>query len=747
MSKRTSLFLGLWLGAASLAAGQGPRQVALGDWPELRGPHRDGTSLETGLPDTWELDGENFLWRAPFGGRSTPVVMGDRVYVQNPSGRGAELQERVMALNADTGEVIWEFTFNLFQSDVPSHRVGWASPALDPETGNIYVMSGGAMVIALNPDGRELWRRSFGEEWAAFTTHGGRTGSPLIDGDLVIVAAAVSSWGSNWNRAHRLMALDKRTGDIVYVTAPGTRPYDTAYAPPMIATIDGQRLLIQGLGNGGVHAVQPQTGAVVWSFPAAQRAINTGVVVSGDRVFMSHGDENLEGNQMGLIAAIAGNRAGEISETIWGTQGMEFGYSSPVLDGGRLYQIDTGSTLHAFDTGSGAHLWELPLGNAQRANPVLADGKIYVGTNGGAFFIIRPGETGGEVLSQVTLPVSVESCCGSEGTAEQIVAGAAISRGRVFFASSDAVYAIGSAEARDLTGFAVDEPAVRGDGAPAHLQVVPTEMVLDPGDTVELSARLFDAAGRFLREVDADWSLDGLSGEVSADGVVTLSDESRFEAGVIRAAAEGLTGESRARVVHPFPIEEDFESYADGDLPPGWVNAQAGRFTISTLEGNTVLEKPPDNTIFGRARLFFGSADMADYTFQADIRAPLRRRQQADVGVTAQTYSLVLYGTTRRLKLEPWEPEIERTVTLPFTWDPDTWYRVKLRVDNLPDGQVRARGKAWAAADPEPDAWMIDRVDPIGNRSGSPGLFLDAENGAYLDNFILTSNAEEGSNP
>ena len=101
--------------------------------------------------------------------------MGDRVYVQNPSGRGAGLQERVMALDADTGEVIWEYKFNLFQSDVPTHRVGWASPAADPETGNIYAMSGGAKVIALDSEGELLWERSFGEEWAAFTTHGGRT--------------------------------------------------------------------------------------------------------------------------------------------------------------------------------------------------------------------------------------------------------------------------------------------------------------------------------------------------------------------------------------------------------------------------------------------------------------------------------------------------------------------------------------------------------------------------------------------
>ena len=173
------------------------------------------------------------MWRVPFGGRSAPIVMGNRVYVQNPSGRGPSLQERVMALDADSGKVLWEYKFNIFQSDVPPHRVGWASPAADPETGNVYALGVGATLVALSAEGKPLWQRSIGEEFAAFTTHGGRTMSPIIDGDLVIVSAAVSNWGTQAARSHRIIALNKRTGEIVYVSNPGGRPYDTAYAAPL----------------------------------------------------------------------------------------------------------------------------------------------------------------------------------------------------------------------------------------------------------------------------------------------------------------------------------------------------------------------------------------------------------------------------------------------------------------------------------------------------------------------------------
>ena len=135
--------------------------------------------------------------------------------------------------------------------------------------------------------------------------------SPVVDGDLVIVSAPMSNWGAMAGRAHRLMALDKHTGDIIYVAAPGGRPFDTAYASPIITTIDGMRMLITGLGNGAVHAIKPQTGETLWSFPAARRAINTGVVVRGNDVIVSHGDENLEGNELGMIASIDGSQRGD----------------------------------------------------------------------------------------------------------------------------------------------------------------------------------------------------------------------------------------------------------------------------------------------------------------------------------------------------------------------------------------------------------------------------------------------------
>ncbi len=175
-------------------------------------------------------------------------------------------------------------------------------------------------------------------------------------------------------------------------------------------------------------------------------------------------------------------------------------------------------------------------------------------------------------------------------------------------------------------------------------------------------------------------------------------------------------------------------------MPAGWVNAVAGKVSVTTLDGQKVLQKAPDETIFKRIRAFIGPTDWSNYTFEADVRASTRRRQMGDVGITAQRYSLVLYGVSQRLKIEAWEPETTRTAAVPFTWKPDAWYHLKLRVENLPNGAVRAQGKAWAVGEAEPAAWTIEKLDPIGNRQGAPGLFIDAQFGAYLDNFKMTAN-------
>ena len=141
MTKLLSIFSELALALALLATSI-PSALA-SDWAEWRGPARDGVSLEKGLPTKWSPAGQNLASKVPYGGRSAPIVMDNRVYLQNTAGKGELEQERVLCFDADNGKLLWEYRFNVYLSDVPAHRVGWASPVGDPSSGNIYVFGVG----------------------------------------------------------------------------------------------------------------------------------------------------------------------------------------------------------------------------------------------------------------------------------------------------------------------------------------------------------------------------------------------------------------------------------------------------------------------------------------------------------------------------------------------------------------------------------------------------------------------------
>ena len=704
------------------------------DWADWRGPARDGVSLEKGLPAKWSPGGENLAWKAPYGGRSAPIVMNNRVFIQNTAGKGELEQERVMAFDADNGKLLWEHRFNVFLSDVPPHRVGWASPVGDPATGNVYALGVGGSLLALTREGQVIWERSLSEDFGLLTTHGGRTVSPIIDGDLVILSGITFGWGPHARGAHRFMAFDKRTGETIWVSAPGGRPYDTTYAPPIIANVNGTRLLIQGASDGVVYAIKPQTGELVWKYEISKRGLNTGVVMNGTTAILTHSEENLDSSEMGMMVAVDASAKGELKkeQVKWSVYGWQGGFSSPVIDGDRLYQIDNGANIAAFDLATGKQLWLQNLGTIQKASPVLADGKLYVGTENGKFFILKPTATGCEILDQDQL--------GTEANPEAIVGSAAVSNGRIYFVSDANLYCIG----KKTSGATDQKPPVEGLPNPnrpaTYVQVVPTELILKPGETTRFRVRLFDEYGKFIREdASATWSLDQLKGTISNGQFVAASD-SVAQAGLVKATVGNVTGAASVRIFPPLPWTENFEAMAVNSVPPPWVNATL-KFAVREFEGGKVLVKTTEgSSLLSRARAYFGPSDFANYTVEADVRATQKRRQQGDAGVIAQRYVLALYGNSQMLHIEPWQPEIARTIAKPFAWKPDTWYRMKLQVENLPDGKTRVRGKVWAVGETEPEAWTIERIDPIPNRQGAPGIFGNALAEIYFDNLKVYAN-------
>ena len=416
-----------------------PIQAIAGDWPTWRGSNQDGTSTETGLISTWSVEGENLLWQTEFIGRSTPIVLSGRVYVLGRVGSDITEQERIACFHAETGELIWNYQFNVFHTTISFNRVGWTNPAGDLETGNIYVHGVQGLFFCFDKDGNILWSRSLTEEYGRISGYGGRVHTPVIAGDLVVVSYLNSGWGEQAATRHRYFAFDKRTGELVWVSTPGGRPLDTTYSTPVVTKINGQSLIIGGNADGGVYAMKQQTGEVVWGFKLSQRGLNTSVIVSGAKVYASHSEENIDSTAMGRVVCIDGTGTGDVTQTheVWRYDGVNVGYASPTLNAGHLYVVDNSANVHAVNADTGELHWTHNIGKVGKGSPVWADGKLYITEVNGGFAILQPSADGCEVLSRQEISRAADDHY------VEIYGSPAVADGRIYFTTEEHLYCIG----------------------------------------------------------------------------------------------------------------------------------------------------------------------------------------------------------------------------------------------------------------------------------------------------------------
>jgi outer membrane protein assembly factor BamB len=745
----------------------GPLSAA--DWLHWRGPEQNGVSRETSLPDKFGLDpskpDSNLIWKAPYGCRSTPLVMGGRVFIINNDGQGKTEGERVMALDAKSGKVLWEHKFNVFHADIVSSRVGWTNLAGDPETGSVYAHGVQGLLMCLDAsNGKVKWEHSLTEEYGRVCGYGGRVVSPTIDGDLIIVGVANASWGDQARSANRFVAFDKRNGSVVWWSTPvEDMKSATYYSSPVIAVINGQRLLITGTNVGQLVALQVHTGVKVWEFQVAANTLNTAPIVDGNLVYSTQGEESpgAEGGTRGRVVCLdAGTITNGQPKLVWDKVGILAGLASPLLHKGRLYVPDDGATLYCLDAKNGKQLWRFKYGRVSRGAPIWADGKIYVADVFARFHILKPEDKQCRELHNQFFPSE-----SGQGQVE-INGTPAVADGRIYFATRDDIYCIGKKDwkpsglatamgARAANG--ASENGTSSGGTPSHALVVPGDVVLAPGASTSFKVRLFDKDGNFVKESTAEWSLPlppktpagaqppRLAGEIK-DGKLTVSKNLPGQQGYVDAKVGNLTARARVRVAPQLPYTMDFENVPAGGLPGGWVNAQ-GKFAVAEHEGGKVLKKLAENALpaLAKANAYIGMPTLADYVIEADLCGGKSGENLPDMGIVNERYTMQLNGNKQELRILDWEalPRIDKTI--PFAWKPHQWYHMKLVVDRS-SNTATIRGKVWPRGQQEPANWTIEIDDPRPEPSGSPALYgyatgiLGSKTGAEIlyDNVKVT---------
>jgi outer membrane protein assembly factor BamB len=736
---------------ASKAAEPAPADQTL-DWTGWRGPEQNGISRETGLVAEWSPkggEGSNLLWRSEkLATRSTPIVMKGKLYTLARHLPGTTREaEKVICADAVTGDILWENIFNVFLSDVPAERVGWSCVAGDPAKDRVYALGVCGYFQCIDAKtGKTVWSRSMSEEFGLLSTYGGRTNTPVILEDTVIISGIIIGWGKMAKPSHGFICFDKHNGQVRWFRGTRPLPYDTTYSTPTLKPINGQMAMVFGSGDGAVWALQPRTGKEIWHYQFSRRGLNVSPLVVGDRVYTGHSEENVKGSAAFAMVAIDASGHGDISENgaVWLKKKWMVGKSSPVLVDGRLYACEDGGKLLVIDAKTGKLVKKVGLsGTSARASLLYADGKLYVCTTE-AWHVFEPTTGGVEELVRFRLPLG-----------EAIHGSPIVSHGRIYLPTIVAMYCIGKADQKPAATkmpAPPEEAAADADQTPAQVQLVPAEVLLKAGAKQLFKVRLYNKLGQFIKESEAELTLEG-EGKIEGDTYVAPTGDKPLAAALTAKVGE-LSATARIRVIPPLPWKFDFEDVElaknpktgamEGEPPVAWVGIRY-RHKIRKIDGNNVLVKVDYIPKGTRSQGWMGIPDESNYTMQADVQATanIANQQIGDIGMLNQRYAIDLMGSKQQLRIRSWITNLERMgKSVPFAWEAGVWYTMKIRVDT--DGKTATvRGKVWKRDDKEPEAWTIEATDEAPNLVGSPGLFGSATNAEfYMDNFSVTPNED-----
>jgi outer membrane protein assembly factor BamB len=391
----TRLLFGLLIIVNLLVALQTPQVSAqqTNNVLRFRGTDGSGSSADVDIPTEWSAQ-SNLKWKAeiPGAGSSTPIVVGDRVYVTCYSGYGTDLNStgnqkslarHLIALDLNTGKEIWKAsvastsTEDQFQGFLTEHGYATSTPTSDGE--NIYAFFGKSGVFAFDKQGNQLWKTSVGTE--SGSRHWGSSASLVGYKNLIIVNAA--------DESQTIYGLNRQTGEVVW-KAEAAGLENTFCTPLLIPIGDRTELVIAVPWE--IWGLDPETGKLLWYVETDLDSNVCPSVVAKDGIVYAMG-----GRQGGSIAVRAGGK-GDVakSHVLW--KGTATSYvPSPVIHKDRLYWVNDRGIALCVNAKTGELVYQERLGASGTgrlfyASVSLINEKLYAVSRHGGTVIYETGD-------------------------------------------------------------------------------------------------------------------------------------------------------------------------------------------------------------------------------------------------------------------------------------------------------------------------------------------------------------------
>lgn len=376
-----------------------PAETA-GNWPQWRGPKRDGVSTDTGLLTEWPKDGPKLLWEAKGAGRgyASLAITGGRIYTLGDKLSDDNPDTYATCFEENGGKLVWKTKLSAaYNGGQPDWQGSRSTPTVDGD--RVYYMTPqGDLVCLKTTDGKEVWRKNMKSDFEGGKGDGwAYSESPLIDGDKVVVTPGKAK--------NTMVALNKKTGAKVW-SAGVEGDKGAGHSSIVISEIDGTRVFVQTTAS-GVYGVRAGDGKVLWKNPFKQEitAVIPTPIIKGDLVFAVAG----YGTGGGLLIRQvgSGDKSIRMEEVFGMKKELKNKHGGVVLLGDKLYGCkDDSPLIWCADLMTGEPLkgWGIRTSGGGSAAITAADGHLYIRFARGTMALVKAGVDDYKEISTFKIP-------------------------------------------------------------------------------------------------------------------------------------------------------------------------------------------------------------------------------------------------------------------------------------------------------------------------------------------------------